>query len=96
MQMLALAASLAVALPGLGPSAAEPAKKCGDTVTSGAGAFDVRANGVTCRKARRVARTYDDEQEVAGWRCRDRQLDLEHFSARCTRRGAVVRFGYGS
>jgi hypothetical protein len=51
---------------------------------------------VSCRTARRVAQTYYDEHVVAGWRCEERRLDLEAWKVRCTRRDAVVRFGYGA
>ena len=61
-----------------------------------AGVFAVRAKGVPCARARRVARTYYRTREVPGWRCRERQLDLEHFRVRCTRGDALVRFAHGS
>jgi hypothetical protein len=73
------------------------ARHCGDLVKRGAGVYDVRANRVACGTARRVARTYyNDERDVAGWRCKERRLDLEAWKVRCTRRDAVVRFGYGA
>jgi hypothetical protein len=65
-------------------------------VPEGAGVFDVRAGGVSCKRARRVARTYYRTHEVRGWQCRERRLDLEHYRVRCTRRDAVVRFDHGS
>jgi hypothetical protein len=72
------------------------ARHCGDLVKRGAGVYDVRANGVACKTARRVARTFYDERDVTGWRCEERRLDLEAWNVRCTRRDALVRFGHGA
>lgn len=96
MLLVALAASLAVAAPGAAPSTAAP-KKCGDVIVEiGAGADRIRAEGVSCRTARRIARTYYKDHEVEGWRCRERRLDLEYWKVRCTRSDDIVRFGYGA
>jgi hypothetical protein len=73
-------------------------RRCGDLVTEGAGVFDVRSERLSCRRARRVARTFyrDRDRVVPGWSCREWQLDLEHFRVRCTRDRKVVRFHHGS
>jgi len=75
---------------------ATPPKDCGDTVKVGAGAYDVRARRVSCRTARRLARTYYETRETGRWSCEERRLDLEDWKVRCTRGDAVVRFGYGA
>jgi hypothetical protein len=73
------------------------ARHCGDLVKSGAGVYGVRANGVACKTARRVARTYyNDDREVTGWRCEERRVDLEDWRVRCTRGDALVRFSFGA
>jgi hypothetical protein len=79
-------------VPALRRGASKPCR----TKPVSAGVSDVRARGVSCKQARRVARTYYRTHEVPGWQCRERQLDLDYFRARCTRRDAVVRFAYGS
>jgi len=81
---------------GIRPQLFVAAKRCRTEVPEGAGVFDVRATGVACRRARRVARTYYRSHEVRGWQCRERRLDLEHYRVRCTRRDAAVRFDFGS
>jgi hypothetical protein len=72
-------------------------KPCRTEVPEGAGVSDVRARGVSCKRARRVARGYFRTHEVRGWECRERRLDLEFFRVRCTRDdAALVRFAHGS
>jgi hypothetical protein len=71
-------------------------KDCGDIAKVGAGAYGVRARHASCRTARRVARTYYERRAVPGWRCAERQLDLEAWKARCTRGESVVRFEFGA
>jgi hypothetical protein len=82
--------------PRIKPQLFVAARRCRTSVPEGAGVFDIRATRVPCKRARRVARTYYRTREVTGWQCRERQLDLEHFRVRCTRREAVVRFAHGS
>jgi hypothetical protein len=82
--------------PRIEPQLFVAAKRCRTSVPEGAGVFDVRAARVSCKRARRVARTYYRRHEVRDWECRERQLDLEYFRVRCTRGDAVVRFAHGS
>jgi hypothetical protein len=91
------------------PSTATAAdyKRCGDLQRAGAGVYNIRAKGVGCRKARRVARRYynrwvdsggDTTHRILGFRCRSRRTGIESHRARCSRdRGAdVIRFVYGA
>jgi hypothetical protein len=81
--------------PRIRPQLFLAAERCRTKPVS-AGVFDVRAAGVSCKRARRVARTFYRTQEVRGWQCRERRLDLELFRVRCTRGDAAVRFDHGS
>ena len=98
-------AVVAVACAAL-PAPAEAAeRRCGDIAFadhSDNGVWDIRARGVGCGAARRVARAaephgvYDGPYayRARGFRCRGTLDDtgLARVAWRCTRRGARVRF----
>ena len=98
-------ALLAVAFAAL-PAPAEAAeRRCGDIAfaeRSDDGVWDIRARGVGCRTARRVARAARPHPvargrhsySARGFTCRGRFEDrtLPQVRWRCTRRGAVVTF----
>jgi len=86
-----LAVTLAAFLQGVGPAAAngEPIRRCGDYDAGEVFiAEGLRADGVSCARARRVARQYLRYNDVRGWRCAQRR------SGRviCRRRGQGVSF----
>jgi hypothetical protein len=82
--------------PGIEPQLFTGTRPCRIKIQEGAGISDVRAKDVSCKRARRVARTYYRTREVQGWECRERRLDLEFFRVRCTRGDALVRFAHGA
>jgi len=99
----AVAVLVAVAVPA--PAGAAVTRQCGQisfTPDSDDGIFDVRARGVGCRTARRVARAARPLKIVGGSRryssrgftCRGTFDDegLPTVRWRCTRGSAVVRF----
>jgi hypothetical protein len=87
-----------VALGGAGPAAGASFTDCGDTVKEGAGSYKVRAEGIGCAKARRVAKAYFRGNEILGFTCSHTQIGEELSRARCTRSdpAAVVKFLFGA
>jgi hypothetical protein len=74
-------------------------KDCGDTVKVGAGAYNVHANGIGCKKARRLAKAFArNTAELFGFTCHAIQKGEESFLADCIRHGpwAAVKFEFGS
>lgn len=65
----------------------------------GAGIYDVRARGVGCRAARRVARHFglgSADGYYRGFRCRNTARATELVRARCTRHGQVITWEAGA
>ena len=100
---LAAALGLSALIPATAPAAA--VKRCGSiafTPQSDDGVFGIRARGVGCRTARRVARAsrpygVSDEPyrySARGFACRGtlRDTALPTVRWRCTREESVVRF----
>jgi hypothetical protein len=80
-------------------SAGKRFKDCGDTVREGAGAYNVHAERIGCRKARRLAKAFArDTTELYGFTCHAIQKGEELFLADCVRQDpfAVVKFEFGS
>jgi hypothetical protein len=79
-------------------------KRCGGKSGDGAGWYAVRANHVSCKDARAVARKYwnnggPEHVRVDGvnYHCRDKQIGDEVWRARCNASGERrVRFKYGA
>ena len=91
---------------------ARKARKCGSvpgTVGPAGLVFDVRARGVDCPPAKRVAKRYfkkatgdsiieaREEHRVRAWRCKHRPVGLENWRVKCRRNGGrdKVRFNFG-
>ncbi len=68
---------------------------CGD-VDKGVGIKNVTARGVTCKQARRIARTHPRDATPEGFRCKDRTIARYTYDIRCTRGSRVVRWQYNS
>ena len=89
------AAVLAMAVPA---SAAHHVKSCGDINSA---AFNVKAKGVTCKKARRVARKYDGElgkrdATPFGFKCKSKNLPKGTGKVTCTKHHKVVKWHWES
>ena len=77
-----------------------PAASCGDVAyqpNTDADAFQIRAGGVSCATARRLARDAEGRPlpfRLRGFRCRGRHVDgaLPYGRVICTRGGAAVTF----
>jgi len=95
-------------LPGLGvvlvtvallaPEQAD-ARSCRDANALGTRVYDIRASGLSCAQARRIAVTYADLRRVSGYRCRAglrRSGRFYYRSVRCARGSRVVRFKTGT
>lgn len=109
---VALAVSLAALLLPMSPASAhDQPRRCGRSAGDGAGWWKLRAHGVKCRKARKVANRWEDKciwkgpcNEPArvnvspGWRCWWRQAGYETVFVRCEalEGSAVVHFLWGS
>ncbi len=95
----ALAVALAAtAGSGFSASAARqaPVRECGDVDPMGVGIKNLTTRGVTCRRARRVARRHPQDETPFGYRCRSRDLAQYEYDIRCTRGARVVRWQYVS
>ena len=102
----ALAASLlTIAIfAAAGPPGAAAAfdRNCGDQPKRGFMWFDVRADNIGCRKARRVANryTFTSDKTPFGFKCGRRQVGDEVWAVRCGRDTAGgrqrVAFKYGA
>lgn len=81
---------------------APPAESCGDVgyePNTDAGAFQIRASGVSCATARELARDAENRAlpfSLRGFRCRGKLVDeglvLPYSQVTCTRDGAEVTF----
>lgn len=86
------------------PSGASAAfdRNCGDQHKRGFMWFDVRADNIGCRKARRTANryTFGRDKTPFGFRCGQRRVGDEVWAVRCGRtRGGVrqrVKFKFGA
>src|SRR3954451_541061 len=104
---LALAAALALFVLTAGASAASAplhaatVQKCGG-VPKGAGLFNIRARGVTCKRARSFVRHApqscysQDGCRFRGFKCRTRTTGFEESNTRCTRDSDVIRWDSGA
>ena len=73
-----------------GTSSANNTRRCGDAGPVGdSTATGIGAKGVSCRRARRVARQYLRHNDVRGWRCTVRRSGRRL----CTRKCLGVSFG---
>jgi hypothetical protein len=97
----------AFALAGADSSSAAYWRECGSQPDPGAGWYDVKADGIRCGKARRVARLYTAEifagyQDPSpdGFACRRNRVGYELAKVACRRvedgRAQKVRFSYGA
>jgi hypothetical protein len=94
--IVAVTSLIAVTAAGIGlPSAS--ARSCGTVAAPGYHAFEVTTRGITCRAARRLLKSWleDDAKPSGGprgWRCK------KSFARpwRCTRRGDVITFIFHS
>ena len=80
----------------LTPGAADAANRCGNLPGSGArAAFDIEAPGLSCKKAKKVARAFTNEAAIGGpvkrvdaagfsFRCKTKQIGFETFRTKCT------------
>ncbi len=92
-----------LALPAVAPGSAVPAAnaqggavtECGD-VDRGVGIKNLTTRGVSCRRARRIARTHPRDATPYGFRCRQRETGRYRYDIRCTRGALVVRWQYVS
>ena len=103
---------LAMPLYSAAPAAAHDApNRCGAKHGTGAGWWKVRGHNVRCKKARRVARRWEQKCVAngcprrratrihvrPGYRCRYRDAGHESVKVRCTAEGnRVVHFFWGS
>lgn len=72
-----------------GRASGDGLRRCGDAgPVRGFTAKAIRADGVRCKRARRVARQYLRHNDVRGWRCVIRRSGRR----RCTRRCLSVSF----
>ena len=80
-------------------------RNCGDLVKHGAGSYNVRAHKVRCRKARRIARQWENQCARqpdgscwvrAGFYCRYRSAGWELGRIRCRRGQHIVKFVTGA
>lgn len=97
--LLAALVAIAIALPSA--AQAHGIKNCGGLVSQGAGIFSVKAQVVTCRVARRVARAAQQDWKAGGftsggWRCREVDSGWEYSKTRCTRKRSTVWYESGS
>jgi hypothetical protein len=97
--MLVAVAVMAMAVPAASAHYKRHGKACGSVVTtpnSDDGASAIRASGVRCRTARRVARRFERGIEnPLGFTCRSRSHDganLAHRDVKCVRGDARVTF----
>ncbi len=89
---------------------ARKARKCGSVPgTPGFSIFDIRARGVDCPPAKRVAKRYfkkvrrdhlieaQEEHKIRKWSCKHRPVGLENWQVKCRRNGGrdKVRFNFG-
>lgn len=97
----AIAIGLALATGSAAAAHGTDVRRCGDILTKGAFVGEIRAQGVSCRSARRVTRRWvhadhtQDPVRVGRWRCRFRATGHESGRVRCLRAGdrsKVVRF----
>jgi hypothetical protein len=78
------------------PAGADAAKNCGNLPGSGArAAFDIEARGLSCHKAKKVARAFTNKAAIGGpvkrvnaagrsFRCRTKRIAFETFRTKCT------------
>jgi len=69
--------------------------ECGD-VDRGVGIKNLTTRRVSCRRARRIARTHPRDATPYGYRCREREIGRYEYDIRCTRGARVVRWQYVS
>ena len=98
---LVLVVAFVAAIPVLGASAhyRPVGKDCGTVVFtphSDNASSSIRAKGTTCRKARRIVKSWErGNRSPLGFRCRARNHDnanLAHQDVKCTREGKRVTF----
>ena len=96
MKRLAIVAVAALALAA--PTAGAQQRgitECGD-VDRGVGIKNLTARGVTCARARQVARRHPRDLTPFGYRCKDREVAQYTYDIRCTSGRKVVRWQYVS
>lgn len=98
-----LVATVWLAAIGQAPAASKAASKaCGDIVKEGAGVYKVRADGVSCSRARGIARRWQGNCDViqpciiATFVCQARKVGDELWKVRCRTETQAVRFDYGA
>ncbi len=92
--LLAAAVALSTAAP-VAPAQGGAVRECGD-VDVGVGIKNLTTRRVSCRRARRIARTHPRDSTPLGFRCRERTLQQYEYDIRCTKGGRVVRWQYVS
>lgn len=87
--MLIVAGVLAATSISSGAARADDTRRCGEAgPVRGLTATGIAANGVSCRRARRVARRYLRHNDVSGWQCTIRRSGRRL----CTRKCLAVSF----
>lgn len=85
-------AALSLLVPSTASAAS--AKSCGDSTPHGI--TGVRATGVSCTTAKKVAQNYNvskvDRRRLNGWRCRGQRISSTREKVSCTKDGRRVTF----
>ena len=76
-------------------SGQDAVRECGD-IDRGVGIKNLTTRGVSCRRARRIARRHPRDETPYGFRCRAREIARYTHDIRCTRGARVVRWQYVS
>jgi hypothetical protein len=94
--VLAVSLASAFAVPLVAPEALARRGgivECGD-LDVGVGIHNLTTRGVSCSRARRIARAYSRDKTPSGFRCRERNPRQFEFDIRCTRGSQVVRWQF--